>query len=475
MSKRNELEKALENFSKGFLKILENLVNRGLKLLGKPRVCLIIPARNEEKTIAKVIKAGKKSKYVTDILVVDSFSTDNTAKVAAEAGARVVRQYPEKKGKGGAIYTGIREANGEILVFVDADITNLTPQTIDKLVKPIVKEGYDHVIGNFKLERGRLQKLTALPLMNLFFPEIRFKQPLSGLFAAKASVLKELEIEEGWKVEAGLVIDMVMRGYRTKEVDLGEIIHKENPMDVKAVQAREVAEVIVRKAYEYGRIGVKMKALILAAKKDTVVVNGKEVPKYLVEVSKESVLENILSMLKEIGITEVSVVIGYKKGTMKKVGERIKGIKVRYVENDKWNDELLSFILGGVRIDRRFILFTEGMVFEKRLLERVIRENKKFVFCVDRRKGRKKVLVENGEMVKFDEKKGNCYFVGVGVLEPEIFEIAKKKYDQGIRSLEDFFRRVCEEYEIGACDISDVYWNSLKDEKELEEARKVFG
>jgi glycosyltransferase involved in cell wall biosynthesis len=247
---------------------LDKLMKTTFQLFKKPRVVLIIPARNEEKNIARVIRTGKKSRYVTDILVVDSFSVDKTAKVAKESGASVIRQY-HKKGKGGAIYTGIKEANGEIFVVMDADIENISQKMIDKLVRPIIKENVDYVIGNFKLERGRVTKFTALPLLKLFFPEIKFKQPLSGLFAAKSRILRKLEVKEGWSIEISLTLDMVMGGYRTKEVYLGEIKHTENPVELKTRQAQEIAKTLIQKAHEYKRIKIKKDALKLIESKYT--------------------------------------------------------------------------------------------------------------------------------------------------------------------------------------------------------------
>ena len=245
-----------------FFGILERLVKRTSQLIRRPRVVLIIPARNEEKNIANVIKAGKKSKHVTDILVVDSFSVDNTKNVAQEAGARVIRQCPKKKGKGGAIYTGIKKANGEVLVFMDADIENVKPEMIDKLVKPIMKGEADHVVAKFKRKMGRVTLLTAKPLLNFYFPEIKLSQYLSGLFAARAYILRQLKIEEGWGAEVGRIIDIAMKGYRTKEINIGYVVHDSKELDKLTPMAEEIASVILKKAVEYKRTGKKLKLLV---------------------------------------------------------------------------------------------------------------------------------------------------------------------------------------------------------------------
>jgi len=240
---------------------LNRLVKRTFQLIKRPRVVLIIPARNEEKTIEKVIKAGKKSKYVTDILVVDSFSTDRTVRIAKEAGAKVIKQESKKSGKGGAIYTGIKRASGEVLVFMDADIENVRPDMINKLVKPIIKGEADHVVAKFKRKMGRVTLLTAKPLLNLYFPEIKLSQHLSGLFAARAYILRQLKIEEGWGAEVGRIIDIVMKGYRTKEINIGYVAHDSKKLDKLTPMAEEVASVILKKATQYKRTGKKLKLL----------------------------------------------------------------------------------------------------------------------------------------------------------------------------------------------------------------------
>lgn len=247
---------------------LNGLVKKTFQLIKRPRVVLIIPARNEEKNIARVIKAGKKSKYVTDILVVDSFSTDRTVRVAKEVGAKVIKQDPKKSGKGGAIYTGIKKASGEVLVFMDADIENVRADMIDKLVKPIIKGEADHVVAKFKRKMGRVTLLTAKPLLNLYFPEIKLLQHLSGLFAARAYILRQLEIEEGWGAEVSRVIDIAMKGYRTKEINIGYVAHDSKELKELTPMAEEVAKVILKKAVQYKRTRKKVKSLLLRKTKN---------------------------------------------------------------------------------------------------------------------------------------------------------------------------------------------------------------
>jgi hypothetical protein len=71
---------------------------------------------------------------------------------------------------------------------------------------------------------GRVTELTARPMLQVFFPELaRFSQPLGGLVAARASLLKALGFEEGYGVDVGLLIDAHRAGARLVEVDIGSL------------------------------------------------------------------------------------------------------------------------------------------------------------------------------------------------------------------------------------------------------------
>ena len=111
----------------------------------RPRVSVIIPALNEEKSIGSVLNAIPRQ-LVSEIIVVDNGSTDRTAEIARHCGARVVSQ-PER-GYGAACLAGIAKisADCEIVAFVDADFSDF-PEDLEKLLQPLHENTAEMVIG----------------------------------------------------------------------------------------------------------------------------------------------------------------------------------------------------------------------------------------------------------------------------------------------------------------------------------------
>ena len=109
----------------------------------KNKVTVIIPAFNEEENIVNVINLSKRCELVDEIIVVDNLSTDNTHKIAKEQNVTVVSC--NQQGKGYAMETGLKHATNEILVFLDADISNYGNDVLMKLIYPIYEENFDFV------------------------------------------------------------------------------------------------------------------------------------------------------------------------------------------------------------------------------------------------------------------------------------------------------------------------------------------
>lgn len=126
------------------------------------KVAAVIPAYNEEKTVAQVIEAAKRCDVISEVIVVDDGSKDSTAEVSRKAGARVV-SLPDNVGKGGAMKAGAEATDAEVIVYLDADLVGLTEEHVRLLAEPVIKDEADITLGIF--EEGRFatdmaQKIT---------------------------------------------------------------------------------------------------------------------------------------------------------------------------------------------------------------------------------------------------------------------------------------------------------------------------
>lgn len=200
------------------------------------KLFVIFPARNESKTVAQCVETARKSKYEPEVLVVDGNSSDKTRVEAKSAGATVITQskgiYPAK---GRAMKDGLKEAlsrGADCIVFLDADIVNLTSEWIDLLAEPVVEKACDMSRGYYQRANydGAVTKLVAKPLSWTFFPEVaHFNQPLSGEICGTSKLFKTLissrDWPDGWGIDIWLLIEAAMKDYYITEVYLGTKVH----------------------------------------------------------------------------------------------------------------------------------------------------------------------------------------------------------------------------------------------------------
>ncbi len=106
----------------------------------KYQVSLIIPAFNEAKRIAKVLKPALKCKLLSEIIVIDDHSHDNTSDIVQQFDSVKCFRNKNNLGKQESLLVGAQKAKGDILLFLDADLKNLTSGHIEKLVLPIIED-----------------------------------------------------------------------------------------------------------------------------------------------------------------------------------------------------------------------------------------------------------------------------------------------------------------------------------------------
>lgn len=180
-----------------------------------PDVAIIIPVLNEEFAIPLVLRDIPKT-LVSEIIVVDNNSTDRSAEQAALCGAIVVHE--KKRGYGSACRKGLeylqsRQQKPDIVVFLDGDYSDY-PEEMSLLIEPMVKDGYDLVIGSrtkVKAEKGSMtitQKLGNRLIT--FMIKLLFGYSFSDLGPFRAiryEKLIQLGIEDrsyGWTIEMQL-------------------------------------------------------------------------------------------------------------------------------------------------------------------------------------------------------------------------------------------------------------------------------
>lgn len=216
-------------------------------------ISVVIPVLNESATIASVVAFARKAPGVTDVIVVDDGSVDETRELAVAAGASVVTST--LLGKGASMEDGLWAARNEVVLYLDGDLAGLCDDLVARMTRPILERGADFVKAKFSRAGGRVTTLTAKPLLMTFFPELaRLEQPLGGIVAARRSVLRNLRFETDYGVDVGLLIDASASGALVEEVDVGHIEHDSQSLEVLGDMAKQVVRVLLDRASRYGRL-----------------------------------------------------------------------------------------------------------------------------------------------------------------------------------------------------------------------------
>ena len=166
-------------------------VDEEIPMIPLPLVSVVLPAYNEAKVIGTVLQDISALPINLDLIVVDDGSTDDTAAIAREHGARVV-SHPANRGNGAAVRTGIRAATGDIIVFMDADGQH-NPKDIVRLVNEM--DCYDMVVGARHWNSGVWYRNIANSIYKGFASYItgfHVKDLTSGFRAIRASLAKSI-------------------------------------------------------------------------------------------------------------------------------------------------------------------------------------------------------------------------------------------------------------------------------------------
>ncbi|MBD3229918.1 MAG: glycosyltransferase [Candidatus Lokiarchaeota archaeon] len=189
------------------------------------KISIIVPAYNEEGCIKDFLLTFPKNSY-KEIIVVDDGSTDNTYSQAKYNGAKVIKN-PHNMGYGAAILEGVKHAEGDIIVTIDADAQN-DAKEIKNLVKPILKGKLDAVIGSRNIgwvespipAYKRIGEIFICGILRLCYrKKITYSQ--SGFKAFKKKLIineKFTETRFGFNTE--FLVRLLKRRYKVKEVPI---------------------------------------------------------------------------------------------------------------------------------------------------------------------------------------------------------------------------------------------------------------
>jgi hypothetical protein len=236
-------------------------------------ISLGLPALNEAETVGNVISTVKKAlmdeiPLLDEIILIDSGSTDDTRSIATDLGIpvyihqEILPELGSYRGKGEALWKSLYILSGNIVAWIDTDISNIDPRFVFGIIGPLLRDPRVQYVKGFyrrPLLRagkpiagsgGRVTELTARPFFNLFYPELSgLIQPLSGEYAGRRSALEKMPFFTGYGVETGLLIDLLDTfGIRSiAQVDLLERIHHSQPLPSLSKMSFSIMQVVFKR------------------------------------------------------------------------------------------------------------------------------------------------------------------------------------------------------------------------------------
>jgi len=243
------------------------------------RISVGLPTLNEEPTLRKVIRAIRsrlmeRIPLVDEIAVIDSDSEDRTREIAHDEGVPVhihgdiFPEFGARRGKGEALWKSLHILTGDIVVWIDTDVTDTHPKFVYGILGPLllrpdvqfVKAFYQRPLrigGELQATGGgRVTELSARPILNLFFPELSgMVQPLSGEQGGRRALLEQLPFFTGYGVETGLLIDTLRRAGlgAIAQVDMKHRIHRNQDLLGLSKMSFQILQVALKRVGEtYG-------------------------------------------------------------------------------------------------------------------------------------------------------------------------------------------------------------------------------
>ena len=252
-------------------------------------VSVCVPAREEAKTIGKIVRdlvALREAGVIDQVVVLDASSRDGTGQIALDEGAEVYVQsellsgYGPINGKGDAMWRGLTVLRGDVVCFLDADSEDFGPHFACGMLGPLLlDEGIEYVKGFYRRPfkhadgaampegGGRVTELTARPLLNLFYPElVAFAQPLAGEIAARRTLFESMAWSTGYAIEITQLIDAWAEVgiWGMAQVDLDVRQNRHQPLRDLGPMAYAVLRGVTERLLREGRLSVEQREAFLA-------------------------------------------------------------------------------------------------------------------------------------------------------------------------------------------------------------------
>jgi glycosyltransferase involved in cell wall biosynthesis len=196
---------------------------------------VLVPAYNEAQYIGRTVAALRLLPGISELVVIDDGSTDDTAQVAKKNGATVIR-LPVNGGKAAAVLCGAQLVRQPYLAIIDADLGDSVKE-LPRLIKPLQEGGAEMTVAIFPRGRakgglGLVKKLAAWSIYRS--SGLVYKEPLSGQRVMKRDLLTDLRYPpRGFGLEVALTLDALNQGYTVLEVQT-VMCHRERGRDLKS-------------------------------------------------------------------------------------------------------------------------------------------------------------------------------------------------------------------------------------------------
>lgn len=224
----------------------------------KPYISVVMPAFNEVERIEKTLTPLLELEDISEIIVVDDGSTDQTPLVVSKLPKVKLISLGQNYGKGKALAIGTEEAikHGDIIVFLDADLMESSREA-HKLILPLVKGEAEVTIAKFPPSQKKggfgLVKLLIF-LGQKIHTGKSISSALSGQRAMKKEVLQSINLlDSGYGIELAMTIDLLKKGFQLKEIPV-EMTHHETGRDLAGFKHRgkqfvQIFKVIIKKSF----------------------------------------------------------------------------------------------------------------------------------------------------------------------------------------------------------------------------------